>query len=786
MAKELFGGLRTKGWAHDVELLTKAGMNEYKVQPMPIAWTSVEGTKVSLVRDSFGMFGQLVRIATTARWDYFVKQPLASLRSGESGRLAGQQGGESALYRLLFAGLAAFLLIAMPLLSFDFGMTGDEYVQHIYGGLVNDYIFQGKKDALTYKDLYNYGGGFDFVAEWFNRNIGWWDDYQMRHVLNSLTGWFAMIMAGLIARRLSGWRAAFIVLLSMLLSPRIFGDSMNNPKDIPFAASFLLGMYGILLFVQRLPKADTKGMILGTLGIAAAINIRIGGLLLICYMGLYVLSELVLKSSARAQLTQFSMLWRVGKAVVIMALFGYLGGLLFWPYGLEAPFTNPFKALKEFSNLGILIRVLFEGENVWSNQLPWYYTPKWMAITAPLFVLGGLVAWVPVTFLRRRQVPVRLWGYLLFAAVFPLAYYAYKHSVLHDAFRHSLFSYAMFVVLSGIAWSELMHLVSSSAVKKGIWALLAALMMLPFIWMVRNHPNQYVYFNETVGGLKGAYGYYETDYWMNSMKQLSEWFVANNPDMKAGKEVIVATNCIEPVKHHLGKLAPQVKYVYTPFDKFSDKKWDYLFFNSRFLDRQTLLNGGWPYPQVLHEAKADGIPLGSISKRTSMADYEAFEALKNKDIPTATAKFKQALAEQPKNIRIYSGYLNTCMSRTDSTALTDAKAALDEAVKITDADMDIVNYLGQYYVRTNNVAKAVETYERGIQLNTRFFVGYYYLAVIHSQNKQLDKAIQYATKGLDYAGSQAKPMLQLLAQLYQQKGDNGKVQQIQQMMQSMK
>jgi hypothetical protein len=45
--------------------------------------------------------------------------------------------------------------------------------------------------------------------------------------------------------------------------------------------------------------------------------------------------------------------------------------------------------------------------------------------------------------------------------------------------------------------------------------------------MVELHPFQCVYFNRAIGGLQGADGRYETDYWGNSYKEGVEWLVAH-------------------------------------------------------------------------------------------------------------------------------------------------------------------------------------------------------------------------------------------------------------------
>lgn len=60
--------------------------------------------------------------------------------------------------------------------------------------------------------------------------------------------------------------------------------------------------------------------------------------------------------------------------------------------------------------------------------------------------------------------------------------------------------------------------------------------------MAKNHPNDYVYFNELVGGLHGAYGDYETDYYYNALKKGDGWFKKNVVinDIRSGSDAIIA------------------------------------------------------------------------------------------------------------------------------------------------------------------------------------------------------------------------------------------------------
>ena len=62
LAVTLFSALRTMGWAHDVELLLRANRAGYAIVQMPLRWTAVEGSKISVMRDSVVMFKEVIRI----------------------------------------------------------------------------------------------------------------------------------------------------------------------------------------------------------------------------------------------------------------------------------------------------------------------------------------------------------------------------------------------------------------------------------------------------------------------------------------------------------------------------------------------------------------------------------------------------------------------------------------------------------------------------------------------------------------------------------------------------
>jgi hypothetical protein len=72
--------------------------------------------------------------------------------------------------------------------------------------------------------------------------------------------------------------------------------------------------------------------------------------------------------------------------------------------------------------------------------------------------------------------------------------------------------------------------VATRAMQVAIMASILAVVLLPGLyWDVKLHPYQYVYYNQLVGGVGGAFRRYEMDYWTISYKEASEYLKASTP-----------------------------------------------------------------------------------------------------------------------------------------------------------------------------------------------------------------------------------------------------------------
>ena len=498
------------------------------------------------------------------------------------------------------------------MLSLDYGITVDEMEHQIYGEKILSYLETGGEDktAISYKNYYTSGGLFDFSAAFLNKYIFDVDSFKLRHFLNALAGFLLVFFTGLLAREVSNsWRIAFFALLFMVLSPRIFGHAMNNPTAIPFATAYVFTLLHLVRFLKQLPKPGSKTILMLAVGIALAINVHVGGLLLIAYFVFFTGAAYLVKTNLRNKLSRSRHLVKIGTISLFICIFGYFAGQLFWPYALHAPFSNPFKALHELPNLSNNLQVHFAGEHLWTNELPWFYTPQWLAITTPVFVIFGFILFCIFYLAKQKQMDFTPL-FLLVISIFPVSFAIFKNIPLNEGMRQFIFIYPGLVILAAWGWNELMLLKKMRWIASG---LLIVLMTFPTFWMIKNHPYQYTYFNEPFGGLANAYGKYEMDYWMLSLKKLSNWLIENDPKIKNGEPLIIQTNGKEPASYYF-KDFPNVKVEFVTYENQSKVKGDYFIFHSKIVNSKQLTEEAWPPEEVIYAEKAGEVILGVILK----------------------------------------------------------------------------------------------------------------------------------------------------------------------------
>src|SRR6185295_3891204 len=292
-------------------------------------------------KDAVPMLLSVIGVSLRLKWDYFIGMPIEILQRKNAAPISIAQKQDS-IFRMLFFIASMILFFLMTTLSFDYGITGDDLDQKLYGEKVlNFYTSFGKDTSCLHlkvgnkENLYIYGGLFNMISAAANRYIGGLDEYDMRHLVNALAGFLAILFAGLLARRIGNWMTGFLALLLLATWPQFFGQSMNNPKDIPFALGYVMTIYYLVKLVKELPRPSAKTWVMTTIAIAFTINIRVGGLLLIGMLFAFVIGTYVLDPVKRKLIAaNKGFLFR---RMILVSLLGYFGGLIFWPYGLTGP-----------------------------------------------------------------------------------------------------------------------------------------------------------------------------------------------------------------------------------------------------------------------------------------------------------------------------------------------------------------------------------------------------------------------------------------------------------------
>lgn len=769
VAKFLFGNMQSTGWAHDVELLYQADLNDIRIVEMPVTWVNMPESKVNVVRDSIKMFFGVLTISLRTWFYNTFRLPMRMPADATATQKAGIRG------RAAFNILALLLAIVMPLMSFQYSVTGDEHWHFDYGNDIYNYFFHGDTIAQTATTgIQYYGGIFDFITAFVYNVFHPWDHYTTMHFINAVVGVVGIVYAGKLARFFAGWNAGILAMLLLVFSPSWFGHNFANPKDIPFSVGYTAGIYFILSYLKSLPKPMARHWLGLIAGIGWAMGVRIGGFLLIAYLLLFLLAYGVYTKQLKTVISG-----KIIKQFAIVAVAGYLIAVLFWPYSHLGIIEKPLEALKIMSNFFVNIGMLYDGNRITSDQVPWFYIPRYILYTAPIIALVGMgIGMVVMARLYKTDRNMFLYSlFLVFTIVFPVFYAVYKRSSLYDGWRHFLFIYPPLVVIAAVGWNALTASLNKGVKFAGIGLLVVGL-ALPAKYVAANHPYESLYYNEIAGGLKGMYGRYETDYYMLGIKEAAKWLVEN--EHLNEKKATIGTSTTFPLVAALyqenrknlpmkyqdayerfanfehgpeyvefAKSHPDFKdaflpgVIYASYSNRYTKDWDYYIGFSRFIDAAVLNSGNWPPEETIHVVKVDGVPIAAVLKRKTKKDLAGFNLMKEKKYAEAKEMFLEAVKEYPGNEVVWAELMRLYQAegKADSAIYAGYRA-----LSKNPADINVNQEMGGIFLKQQKIDSAVALYKRLEKFSStysHFFMAYTYAVTGNANGAfgEIDQAI---------------------------------------------
>jgi len=663
--------------------------------------------------------------------------------------------------KITFVFLALIMLVVMLLTSRDAGISGDEEVHYKQSEMVYNYFvtFGKDKSALDTPTthLQYYGQAFDNLTTALIHWFGIEDIYSFRHLMCSFSGWLTILVTAMFAAWISGYGAAILVLLLFAVSPNFLGHAQNNLKDIPFALAYISSIFYSLKLVFTEGKPTRQTIFLLIISIAFSIGIRIGGILVIFYLGLFVFLKTVFNALENKKLNH-KLLKRQLILFFVISVSGYLLGLIAWPYALQNPILNPLKSFQVMTHFPTTVRQIFEGQFEWSDFHPWYYLPKYMVITIPVVVFSGIAAFCLNTqkdYSSNQQVTLMLVG---FTILFPAVFVILKQSNLYGSWRHFLFIYPGIILISALGIHAFLVRVKQHFVRIPAIMILLVLIFHPLRFMAANHPYYYLYYNQLAGGLKGAYGNYETDYYYHSMREGAEWLQEYLKNKPRSGEIVIAGNF--PSQWYFRK-EKNKKFIYCSYQNRSEYNWDYMIVANSYFSSFQLKNKRWPPSNTLHTIYADGVPICAILQRLTKDDFAAIQELEKGNYINSALLFRNAQELDPQNELICYKFAEAFLGSDENQ---QAEEQLQKCLEINPEYEKALVLTGDLELKKSNTENAANYYLRTIQANRKYLSAYPKLAGVYTETN-VSKARKVLRDCLKI-DSKYKPALQAMAESY--------------------
>jgi hypothetical protein len=431
-------------------------------------------------------------------------------------------------------GLALAIMIATAIIAAltfrDYGLGWDDYTHAEYGGLLLNLYASGFTDqrALSFVNLYAYGGGFDLLSA-LSAQVLPFDLFETRRLVGAGIGLVGLFITWRLGRRVGGPLAGFIAIALLVTCPLYYGNMFMNAKDAPFAVAMAFLTLALVRAFEEYPRPSpiNCAMVGGAAGLAIGTRV-LGGIAVVNVLA--ALALLLAIEARRAGWRQaFAHVGQFAARLAPALLLGYAVMALVWPWSVTEP-LNPLRAVEYFSHFFEKPwKEMFDGMVVPVPEMPRRYVPTLFLLKEPeIFLLLGIggSAGALVAALRRDVTPTRRAVLILlaFAAVFPIALAVMTRPAMYNGIRHFVFVAPAMAVLGGLAGAWIAQWL------RRLWrpatALAAAVLVvglvIPINEMIKLHPYQYTHFNVIAGGIRGADDRYMLDYWGLSFKQAAQ------------------------------------------------------------------------------------------------------------------------------------------------------------------------------------------------------------------------------------------------------------------------
>lgn len=305
-----------------------------------------------------------------------------------------------------------------------------------------------------------------------------------------------------------GFKTAILGFFFIALLPRYFGDIHNNMKDVPQSAAFA---FAIWMFWRLMTFRRPRDLIMASLSFAIAFNMKVNAV----FIPVIAFCWTAVRKQGFA---------RVGWYFFLAPL----SALVLWAPFWQDPIDRLIYLFRFFQDNTLNLEVLYFGTIYRSAiNVPWHYPFGYLAITTPLPILAlfliGLIRLISPIGLTKKPVA----SLLLLSFFVPLLRYASPKVGVIDGIRHFEEVVYPLAAIAAVGAVSVARVLGRWLPQAGI-RLIGLIGLISLIWnIISYHPFQIAYFNELVGGVRGALGKFDIDYWGTSQKQAVAWLNKN-------------------------------------------------------------------------------------------------------------------------------------------------------------------------------------------------------------------------------------------------------------------
>lgn len=265
------------------------------------------------------------------------------------------------------------------------------------------------------------------------------------------------------------------------------------------------------------------------------------------------------------------------------------------------------------------------------------------------------------------------------------------------------------------------------------------------------------------GGIKGAYGKYEMDYYYHSLKEASEWLITNKIKNKSDTLIIAANGNIE----YLFRDYPQrVKTTYVRYYERGNQDWDYAIIANSYISPYQLKQKIWPPENTIHQIEVNKKPVCAIIKRAHKQDLYGYLAMKNRNYSKAIQHLEKAIEMTPNN---EVALLNLAKSYIDAGRYEDALKKIHDCLEIYPNYDRAINFIGIVYIYKKDYRTAIAVFNKIINQNEKFVGAYYNKGVVYYRMNDYNRSLNALNQALQ-VNSRYRPTYRLIARILQSQG----------------